>query len=111
MGNEIYQALWEYQAADINLSRFERKLRESQTRKKLLAMRNYLLEQQKKVKQLEEDLLKGQDVYKRQLLGRHDGLSVEKGLRFGGDRGFGAVYRPGRQEIRLFQGSGDLSHY
>ena len=60
MGNEIYQALWEYQAADINLSRFERKLRESQTRKKLVAMRNYLLEQQKKVKQLEEDLLKGQ---------------------------------------------------
>ncbi|MBE5780704.1 MAG: hypothetical protein E7328_02635 [Clostridiales bacterium] len=55
-----YQALWEYQKADLDLNRFERQLKNSETRKKLLSVRNYLLDQQKKVKQLEEDLEKGQ---------------------------------------------------
>ena len=57
---DIYEALWDYQAADINLSRFERKLQQSEVRKKLLAVRNQLIEQQSRVKNLEASLVEGQ---------------------------------------------------
>ncbi|MDL2225586.1 C4-type zinc ribbon domain-containing protein [Eubacteriales bacterium OttesenSCG-928-M02] len=55
-----YQALWNYQLADLDLNRFERKLRQSDVRKQLLEVRNFLLEQQNRVKQVEVDVASGQ---------------------------------------------------
>lgn len=53
------EALWNYQAADMELDRFENKLKKSETRQRLLKARNFLVEQQENVKKLEESLLKG----------------------------------------------------
>ena len=53
------EALWNYQAADMELDRFENTLKKSQTRQRLLKARNFLVEQQEGVKKLEESLLKG----------------------------------------------------
>lgn len=53
------QTLWEYQQADSALDRFENKLKKSDTRRKLLKVRNFLLEQQEKIKKLEQNLIGG----------------------------------------------------
>ena len=55
-----YEILWDYQSADIELSRFERKLQQSETRRELLKVRNFQIEQQNTIKKLEASLRTGQ---------------------------------------------------
>lgn len=56
-------ALLTYQEADIKLTEYENKLRNSPARQKLLQVKNYLLEQQDKWKQFEKETLNRQNRY------------------------------------------------
>ena len=47
------EPLWKYQKADLALFRFERGLKKSETRNKLLQVRNRIMEQQNSIKRLE----------------------------------------------------------
>lgn len=46
------EPLWKYQKADLALFRFERGLKKSETRNKLLQVRNRIMEQQNSIKRL-----------------------------------------------------------
>lgn len=59
------EPLWEYQKADLALFRFERGLKQSETRNKLLQVRNRIMEQQNSIKRLEQQLKKSQNECKR----------------------------------------------
>ena len=50
------QLLWDYQKADLALSRFEATLKKSKTRSRLLSVRNAMVEQQDRAKKLDNDL-------------------------------------------------------
>lgn len=50
------QQLWDYQTADLALTRFESALRKSKTRSRLLAVRKALVQQQNRVKKLDGNL-------------------------------------------------------
>jgi DNA repair exonuclease SbcCD ATPase subunit len=50
------QLLWDYQKADLALSRFEDALKKSKTRSRLLTVRNDMVEQQNRAKKLDNNL-------------------------------------------------------
>lgn len=50
------QALWDYQAADMAVDRFEREMHRSENRKKLVKHREFLLGQQETMKRIESDV-------------------------------------------------------
>ncbi len=50
------QMLWDYQTADLALSRFEASLKKSKTRNRLLAVRKALVQQQNRAKKLDANL-------------------------------------------------------
>lgn len=51
--------LWEYQTADMELTRFEEELKKSKLRMELIAVRNKVMDQQNRYKKLEQDLVNG----------------------------------------------------
>lgn len=59
------EPLWNYQKADLALYRFERGLKNSETRNKLLKVRSQIMEQQNSVKRLEQQLKKSQSELRR----------------------------------------------
>ena len=83
-------ALWDYQAAENELETYERSLKNTETRKKLVHQQQIFQSNQQKLKQLEQEsiLLQNkmneiasqmdvvQDVYKRQVLGTSTGAGV-----------------------------------
>ena len=50
------QLLWQYQGADVEADRFEAEMRAAPNRQKLLRHRNFLMEQQNNIKQIETDV-------------------------------------------------------
>jgi len=50
------QMLWQYQQADMEADRFEAEMRAAPNRQKLLRHRNFLMEQQNNIKQIETDV-------------------------------------------------------
>ena len=50
------QLLWDYQTADLALSRFEATLKKSKTRSQLLSVRDAMVEQQNRAKKLDNEL-------------------------------------------------------
>ena len=59
------EPLWNYQKADLALYRFERGLKNSETRNKLLKVRSQIMEQQNSIKRLEQQLKKSQSELRR----------------------------------------------
>jgi uncharacterized protein len=55
------QLLWDYQTADLALSRFEATLKKSKTRNRLISVRNTMVEQQNRVKKLDNTLREAYD--------------------------------------------------
>ncbi len=53
--------LWEYQAADIEVEQISKEIKRSPNRQQLLKYRDYLLEQQKSLARIEEEVLAMQD--------------------------------------------------
>lgn len=53
--------LWQYMQVDMEADRFENKMRQSESRQKLIKQRNFLMEQQANMKKLENDVAVMQD--------------------------------------------------
>lgn len=53
--------LWQFMQVDIEADRFETKMRQSESRQKLIKQRNFLMEQQANMKKLESDVAVMQD--------------------------------------------------
>lgn len=51
------ELLWQYQQVDMDVERQEREMRQSENRQKLLKYRQFLVEQQKTVKKIENDVV------------------------------------------------------
>lgn len=54
---ERFKALWEYQKADAELTKFENQMKSTQTRGRLLALQKYMQDNQNAIKNIEKDTL------------------------------------------------------
>lgn len=95
--------LWEYQIVDMALDRFENKLKKSQTRRKLLKTRNFLLDQQSRMKKLEQSLINGRENCNR-IKAEYQRAQLELAKL---EEGFKACDKENLSEVRKFSKSYD----
>ena len=50
------ELLWQYQQVDMEVERYEREMRQSPNRQKLIKQRDFLMEQQNVVKRIEQEM-------------------------------------------------------